>query len=113
MWLNRLPEKLDEKLENVCLGTRPDGGLILGRGVVVIEGLHKQRISRLTTDIVALSIVISVAYSASMKDTSSAFAISGLLVGCWSLFIQSLAKSASSPFAQKKCKHRPPHHFWR
>ena len=56
----------------------------------MIEGLHKRRISRLTTAIVALSIVISVAYSASMKDTSSGFAISGLLVGCWSLFITAL-----------------------
>lgn len=90
MWLNRLPKKLDEKLENACLRTRPDGELILGWGVLVIEGLHKRRISRLTATIVALSIVVSVAYSAGMKDLSSGFAVGALLVGCWTLFITAL-----------------------
>jgi hypothetical protein len=74
----------------VCLGTRPDGELILGWGVLVIEGLHRRRILRLTIAIVALSIVISVAYSAGMKDVSSGFAVGALLVGCWTLFIAAL-----------------------
>ena len=30
VWLNRLPKKLDEKLEKVCLGTRANGEIILG-----------------------------------------------------------------------------------
>ncbi|OBT88499.1 hypothetical protein VE02_03469 [Pseudogymnoascus sp. 03VT05] len=90
MWLNRLPKKLDEKLGKVCLGTRPDGELILGWGVFVIEGLHRQRILRLTVTIVALSMVISVAYSASTKDVSSGFAVGALLVGCWTIIIGAL-----------------------
>lgn len=90
LWLNRLPKKLDEKLDKVCLGTRPDGELILGWGVLVIEGLHRRRILRLTIAIVALSMVISVAYSAGTKDVSSGFAVGALLVGCWTLFIAAL-----------------------
>jgi hypothetical protein len=90
MWLNRLPKKLDEKLEKVCLGTRPDGEIILGWGIFVIEGIHKQRISRLTTAIAALAIVISVAYSAGKKDVSSGFVIGALVVACWTVFITAL-----------------------
>ncbi|KFZ14509.1 hypothetical protein V501_03208 [Pseudogymnoascus sp. VKM F-4519 (FW-2642)] len=90
MWLNRLPKKLDEKLGKVCLGTRPDGELILGWGVLVIEGFHRQRILRLTITIMALSMVISVVYSASTKDVSSGFAVGALLLGCWTLIIAAL-----------------------
>lgn len=90
MWLNRLPKKLDEKLGKVCLATRPDGELILGWGVLVVEGLHRKRILRLTITIMALSMVISVVYSASTKDVSSGFAVGALLLGCWTLIIAAL-----------------------
>jgi hypothetical protein len=90
MWLNRLPKKLDEKLEKLCLGTRPDGEIILGWGILVIEGIHKRRISRLTTGMAALAIVISVAYSAGKKDVSSGFAIGALMVACWTVFITAI-----------------------
>jgi hypothetical protein len=87
MWLNRLPKKLDEKLEKLCLGTRPDGEIILGWGILVIEGIYKRRISRLTTGIAALAIVISVIYSVGKKDVSSGFAIGALVVACWTVVI--------------------------
>ncbi|KFY71421.1 hypothetical protein V499_08373 [Pseudogymnoascus sp. VKM F-103] len=90
MWLNRLPKKLDEKLGKVCLATRPDGELILGWGVLVIEGFHRQRILRLTITIMALSMAISVVYSATTKDVSSGFAVGALLLGCWTLIIAAL-----------------------
>ncbi|OBT99025.2 hypothetical protein VE01_02435 [Pseudogymnoascus verrucosus] len=90
MWLNRLPKKLDEKLGKVCLATRPDGELILGWGVLVVEGLHRKRILRLTITIMALSMIISVVYSASTKDVSSGFAVGALLLGCWTLIIAAL-----------------------
>ncbi|OBT58987.1 hypothetical protein VE04_00798 [Pseudogymnoascus sp. 24MN13] len=90
MWLNRLPKKLDEKLSKVCLATRPDGELILGWGVLVIEGFHRQRILRLTITIMALSMAISVVYSATTKDVSSGFAVGALPLGCWTLIIAAL-----------------------
>ncbi len=90
MWLNRLPKKLDEKLEKACLGTRPDAEIIIGWGVLIVEGLHKRRISRLTTAIAALAIVISVAYSAGKKDVSSGFAIGALVIACWAVFITAI-----------------------
>jgi hypothetical protein len=90
MWLNRLPKKLDEKLERVCLGTRPDGQIILGWGILVVEGIHKRRISRLTTAMAALAIVISMAYSAERKDVPSGFAIGALVVACWTVFMTAL-----------------------
>jgi hypothetical protein len=90
MWLNRLPRKLDERLEKACLRTRPDDEIILGWGVLVIEGIQKQRISRLTTAVVVLAIMISVAYSAGKKDVSSGFAIGALVITCWSILITAI-----------------------
>ncbi|KAL2073781.1 hypothetical protein VTL71DRAFT_11107 [Oculimacula yallundae] len=90
MWLSRLPKKLDEKLENMSLRTRPDGELILGWGVLVIEGLHKRKISRMTFSVAVVSIIISVTYSACMTDVSSGFAVGALLVGCWTMFVTAI-----------------------
>ncbi|KIN07979.1 hypothetical protein OIDMADRAFT_16429 [Oidiodendron maius Zn] len=90
MWLNRLPKKLDEKLEKVCLGKRPNGEIILGWGILVIEGIHKRRISRLAAAMAALAMVISLAYSAGKKDVSSGFATGALVVACWTVFITAL-----------------------
>lgn len=87
MWLNRLPRKLDEKLEKLCLGTRSDGEIILGWGILVIEGVHKRRISRFTVAIAMAAIIITVTYSTVKKDVSSGFAIGALIVTCWTVFI--------------------------
>ncbi|RDL39892.1 uncharacterized protein BP5553_04232 [Venustampulla echinocandica] len=90
MWLNRLPTKLYEKLDKVCLGTRPDGEIILGWGVLVIEGINKRSVLRWTGGILALAIVISTVYSAITGDVSSGFAIGALIVACWAVFVTSL-----------------------
>lgn len=90
MWLNRLPKKLDQKLENICLGTRPDGEIILGWGILIIEGINKRRISQLSIGVAALAIVISVAYSAGKQDVSSAFAIGAVVLSCWTVLVTSM-----------------------
>src|SRR6266487_524524 len=90
MWLNRLPKKLNEKLEKVCLGRRPDGEVVLGWGILVIEGINKQRISRLTTAMAVLAIAISIAYLAEKRDVSSGFVIGALVIACWTVFITAL-----------------------
>ena len=90
MWLERLPKKVGEKLEKACLRTRPDGEPIYGWGILVIEGIQKQRISRLTAAIAALAFVISVAYSVGKNDVSSGFAIGALVIACWAVFITAI-----------------------
>jgi hypothetical protein len=61
-WLNRLPKKLDRKLEDVRRVTRTDDD-VLGWGILVIEGLNKALVTLLTFLVLPFNGFISVGYS--------------------------------------------------
>jgi hypothetical protein len=90
MWLDRLPRKLDQSLENLCLRHPTDRGPVLGWGVLVVEGLNKRMVSRITLGVVEIAIVVSTVYSVVSKDVSSGFAIGAVIVACWTVGMTAL-----------------------
>lgn len=90
MWFDRLPKKLDQSLETLCLRNPADRYPLLGWGVLVVEGLNKRVVSRITLGMVVVAILISTVYSAVSKDVSSGFAIGAVIVACWTVGMTAL-----------------------
>jgi hypothetical protein len=88
-WLNRLPKKLDRKLEDVRRTTPTDDD-VLGWGILVIEGLNKAFVTLLTFFFLLFSGFISVAYSIWRSDVSSGFAVGAYTVALWAALITAL-----------------------
>lgn len=80
-WINRLPKKLHESLEEVRRKQQPgDDTLVLGWGILIVEGLNKLAVSLLTLLVIVLSGAISIWYTVWARDTSSGFAIGAYIV---------------------------------
>jgi hypothetical protein len=80
-WINRLPKKLHQSLEEVRQKQQPgDDTLIVGWGILIVEGLNKLAVSLLTLLVIVLSGAISICYTVWAKDTSSGFAIGAYIV---------------------------------
>ena len=88
-WLNRLPKKLDRKLEDVRRVTPTDDD-VLGWGILVIEGLNKALVTLLTFLVLLFSGFISVIYSIWRNDVSGGFAIGAYIVALWAALITAL-----------------------
>ena len=88
-WLNRLPKKLDRKLEDVRR-VRPTDDDVLGWGILVIEGLNKALVTLLTFLVLLFSGFISVGYSIWRNDVSGGFAIGAYIVALWAALITAL-----------------------
>jgi len=80
-WINRLPKKLHESLEEVRRKQQPgDDTLILGWGILIVEGLNKLAVSLVTLLVTVLSGAISICYTVWARDTSGGFAIGAYIV---------------------------------
>ena len=91
IWINRLPKKLHESLEEACRKQRPgDDAPVLGWGILIIEGLNKSALSWLTLLVIVLSGAISVCYAILARDTSGAFAIGAYMVAVLAALITAL-----------------------
>jgi len=88
-WLNRLPRKLNKKLEDLRRAT-PTEDNVLGWGILVIEGINKALITLLTLVMVLVSGFIAVSYSIGKDDVSGGFAIGAYIVALWAALVMAL-----------------------
>jgi len=88
-WLNRLPKKLDQSLEEMRRTTPTDDD-VLGWGILVVEGLNKKFVTWMTLFMMLLGGAISIWYSIWQNDVSSGFAMGAYIVGLWAALITAL-----------------------
>jgi hypothetical protein len=88
-WLNRLPKKLDQSLEEIRRTTPTDDD-VLGWGILVVEGLNKKFVTWVTLFMILLSGAISIWYSIWQNDVSSGFEMGAYIVGLWAALITAL-----------------------